>query len=252
MLLGGSAFGSLFTSHGSAQQAFLLNMNLLFERFVTRLLRDAFHGTAVRVHAQAGNRRALLDEQGRTYKELIPDLVLASGHGPSTRYLCLDAKYKLYDDAQRKLSSADIYQALTYARAYATGPSVPRAFILYASARDDAPRTIALHDQGDAPSARITTHAVNIPRRSRTLENRPGDRSGSTSEPFHRSRRRQLTIMQRRLTCDRCRQAGEASRAVNVFSYHGPHVPAKPLNVLHTLAFAREASGVQGREGSGR
>jgi 5-methylcytosine-specific restriction enzyme subunit McrC len=52
LLLRGTAFSDLYAVSGPSSQAFMLDMNLLFERFVTRLLQDAARGTGIKVRTQ--------------------------------------------------------------------------------------------------------------------------------------------------------------------------------------------------------
>jgi 5-methylcytosine-specific restriction enzyme subunit McrC len=76
----------------------MINMNTVFERFVLRLVTEAFaesETTQVSPHTRlkAGIRN---DDTGRTYTTIDPDLVIE--HQPTEVRVPLDVKYKLYDN----------------------------------------------------------------------------------------------------------------------------------------------------------
>jgi len=131
MFLRNLSVNNLYAPGAGESFAFLIDMNRLFEDFVTRLLVGVFAGTEVRVSPQARDRTLILDARtGRPYAAVIPDLLLERMPGPSLR-IPVDAKYKLYDE--KKIDQADIYQTFFYAWAYANQESSADAlaFILY-------------------------------------------------------------------------------------------------------------------------
>lgn len=158
MLLEGSFFTDRSVKHSRTTHAFMVDMNQLFEDFVTRLLRDAFSGSDVVVRAQESLPGAIRGEGGGSYTDIRPDVQLVQGR----RRCSVDAKYKLY--AERNVSSSDLFQSFVYAQAAGGSEETPVAFIVYASERDAPPRTVALHRKDGNPAARVTYVAVNVPK----------------------------------------------------------------------------------------
>jgi 5-methylcytosine-specific restriction enzyme subunit McrC len=163
LLLRGTAFSDLYAVSGPSSQAFMLNMNLLFERFVTRLLQDAARGSDIKVRAQDPLSRAICDEDGRSHTTITPDVQLVRGHGAGAWRCSIDAKYKLYTN--NKITPSDLYQSFAYAQAlsHTADEKTPTAFILYASDRDIPPRSVILHRHDRTRAARITSIALNLP-----------------------------------------------------------------------------------------
>ena len=96
--------------------AFMLDMNVLFEHFITRLVSAILPRGEYRVQAQERNRSVLWDAVRHSpYGSIRPDLVVRHA-AEKGRAVPIDAKYKRYD--KKDLSSADIYQGLLYAQAY--------------------------------------------------------------------------------------------------------------------------------------
>lgn len=99
----------------SSCYAFLFDMNRLFEAFVGKWLARVVDGTSYKLEEQRRFRAVIWDaDTGGSYSSVIPDFLLTELETGQT-YLVADAKYKLYDE--RRLSTADIYQAFTYAYA---------------------------------------------------------------------------------------------------------------------------------------
>jgi len=105
-----------------AASAFLLDMDKLFERFVTHRLATALRGR-LEIRAQS---RSSLDRAGRIV--LIPDL-LFTRHGE--KVVVGDIKYKLTEGAQARRE--DYYQLLAYTTAY----ELPEGVLIYCRAPDD-------------------------------------------------------------------------------------------------------------------
>ncbi|MFD4762746.1 McrC family protein [Streptomyces sp. NPDC058439] len=106
-----------------AVDGFLLDMNKLFEDFVTVALREAFreHGLTARLQDPQH-----LDTAGLV--RMRPDLVVRTGDG-CTPLAVIDAKYKV--EKADGLHNADLYQAL----AYATALGLREAHLVYAAGR---------------------------------------------------------------------------------------------------------------------
>ncbi len=130
--------------------ALLLDMPLVFERFVRRLLDDALadHGLRVRYHGHATS----LDDAGRL--TLVPDLLVTSG---ATPVCVVDAKYKLAAPAEvHSPASADVYQMLAYCIGYGVSDAIlvyPERVLDDDSSRDALPVPLQVTREG--VSARI-------------------------------------------------------------------------------------------------
>ena len=97
--------------------SFMLDMNELFERFVTERLRRELRGQL----EVKGQHRDKLDEDGTV--AIKPDLLLRSGGSPR---LVADIKYKLTDEAASG-RHPDYYQLL----AYTTALDLPEGVLIY-------------------------------------------------------------------------------------------------------------------------
>jgi 5-methylcytosine-specific restriction enzyme subunit McrC len=164
LLLRRLAVRDLLTPGGTRSFAFLLDMNELFELFVTRLVTDAFRADNIHVHAQRRDRSIVKhDITGRTYSAIIPDLLLEARYGGQLIRLPVDAKYKLYDT--KKLNEADVYQAFFYAFAYAAETDrrhVARAIILYPRSGDGTDAALRVESHMGTTTARIQAFGVDI------------------------------------------------------------------------------------------
>ncbi len=130
MVLEGLALNDLHSSGHQGVTAFMLDMNSVFERFVTRLVSEALVGTSLEVSAQQSFGAVIVDEiTGRTYSTIRPDLVIVDTQ--SARKVPVDIKYKLYED--KRFGAGDIYQLFTYAYALGGSESTRNAGVLYAA-----------------------------------------------------------------------------------------------------------------------
>jgi 5-methylcytosine-specific restriction enzyme subunit McrC len=184
LLLRGRAVRDLYASGGGRTSVFLLDMNRLFEDFVTRLVRDAMAGTDVLVRPQARDRSVLVNEAtGRPHGTVIPDILLTR----DARRLVADAKYKLYDE--RNLDSSDLFQAFLYAHALSRAgehPNLPTAVVIHPGETQLRHR-ILIRDAEGRPAARVRTLGLDMRAILPALDDPP-----SRAE-LHRMLRAQLT-----------------------------------------------------------
>ncbi|HEY9285130.1 MAG TPA: hypothetical protein VIP46_16880 [Pyrinomonadaceae bacterium] len=158
------ALKDIYTPDRARCFAFMIDMNLLFEMFVRRLLERALDSPSYAIDYQRADRSIIWDaDKNRPYSRVIPDLLVRSRRHPS-RAVAVDAKYKLYDE--RKVSPADLYQSFLYAYAYGaeSGGETPSAVIVY-PATAGAGRAINLRVRSAAKmeGARISAVGISIP-----------------------------------------------------------------------------------------
>ena len=108
---------------GTEASSFMLDMNKLFERFVTERLRRALRE---RLTVKAQHQTHLDEERSVPIK---PDLVFGPERSP--RFVA-DIKYKLTDDSASG-PNADLYQLL----AYTTALDLPEGMLIYCLDADD-------------------------------------------------------------------------------------------------------------------
>lgn len=140
LLLRGHSFAE--TRGGLVAQSFMVDMNDLFERWVTHELERRLE-PAVRVVSQ---ERTHLAEQRRV--SIRPDLVFRRGR----RALCVgDVKYKLTGDGLAR--SSDYFQLLAYCTAY----EVPSGVLIYCTADAAPDREVVVRNSGQR------LHCVSLP-----------------------------------------------------------------------------------------
>lgn len=130
VLEGTQGLDDLYVSGDTRSFAFLVDMNRLFERFVERVLQVAVAARGVRLSFQRRSgsvvRRA---DTGRTYSQLVPDVLVYAGDPPAT--WPVDAKYKRY--SERRVDRSDIAQVFLYATSLGIQHDArpPHALIVY-------------------------------------------------------------------------------------------------------------------------
>ncbi|MGB3520648.1 MAG: hypothetical protein WBA50_04150 [Mycobacterium sp.] len=160
LVLNGLALNDFPDTRFQRVTAFMLNMNTLFERFVTRLVSNSLHGSPTRVAAQSSFRSAIIDEStGYTYSAIRPDLVIVDTQTGSR--VPVDVKYKLYDS--KKVDGADIYQLFTYAYAVSRGAAPNRSGLIYASVAPASGPVLQIKPTAGVSSARICAAGLDVP-----------------------------------------------------------------------------------------
>ncbi len=130
---------SLFEAQrgGVRANGFLMNMNQVFQEFVTVALREAL-GLSERVFCSdnqlKADRRIWLDEDDR--EKLLPDLTWWSG---TDCLFVADVKYKRI--INESVPNADLYQML----AYATALDLPGGMLIYAKGEADTASYVVKH-----------------------------------------------------------------------------------------------------------
>lgn len=148
--------------------AFVFDMNVLFERFVTAFIRRHHASllppgwqTAALIEQSAGRRWFLAHSAGKPAFRLRPDLVLQRHNDPAP-LLVADMKYKRLDPAalQSGANQADIYQML----AYTARLDCPRGLLLYPQAAGRLPirREFSFQLTGQPAAIRLYAATLNL------------------------------------------------------------------------------------------
>jgi len=155
-----SGLTSLYTAGAVNCFSFLIDMNVLFERFVLRVLRSAVKSLEVRY--QHVETSVLWDALAKLpYGRIVPDFVLSDFVTGKIR-LALDAKYKLYDD--RKVDPGDLYQTFIYSYAFSEGTELPRSVLIYPSENLGGLEShLHVRTMSRIPKASVFLVSVNIP-----------------------------------------------------------------------------------------
>lgn len=118
----------------------LIDMNVLFERFVITLLKRYL---PERYHVKSSPRvKKAITLNGKSYRDVEPDVVITDCH--LGRKLVLDMKYKNY--AERDVATSDIFQLAFYAQYYHENIDIPhRSVIVYPRFKDTTPEQITIN-----------------------------------------------------------------------------------------------------------
>jgi 5-methylcytosine-specific restriction enzyme subunit McrC len=170
LVLQGRALEDIYDASGVNTNAFLIDMNKVFEKFVSLLITEAIAPTSLGVIEQQRLGAIIRDDRtDRSYSTIVPDLVIHDR--VSGRSIPIDIKYKLYE--AQKFSTSDIFQAFVYAYALADDASERRAGILFPASKSiDGPRLSIRPSKGPA-AARIAGGAIDVPRALSALHDPP-------------------------------------------------------------------------------
>lgn len=107
------------TSAGRVEgHALVFEMNVLFEKYVARMLHRALSGTDLRIASQGGHRDCLYDRDTGRFRTR-PDIIIRQQGRP---VLIIDTKWKRMtpriDDPKQGVSQADVYQLMAYSQLY--------------------------------------------------------------------------------------------------------------------------------------
>lgn len=159
LVLRGLAFEDMFDTSSGNVSAFLLDMNIVFERFVSRLVEESLAKSGLRCARQSPLKAVIRDEAtGQSYSTIKPDLVVEDC--VTGRFVPIDVKYKLYAD--KKVSTGDIYQLFLYAYALARDDSLRRAGILYPSTSPVDGPALSIRPLVGPPGARIAGAGLDV------------------------------------------------------------------------------------------
>jgi 5-methylcytosine-specific restriction enzyme subunit McrC len=159
LLLDGLGIDDIHAQGRTDSFAFLIDMDVLFERFVLNLLVASLDAGSYRVTYQGATSTIIREfATGRPYTSIRPDVVVTR-RADGTR-LPVDAKYKTYDE--RRVSADDIAQAFLYGYAFGSASSA-RALILYPASGTGRLLDLEIRTLDLLTAAQITAVGVHIP-----------------------------------------------------------------------------------------
>lgn len=165
LVLDGLQVTDLLAPGATNSFAFMIDMNMLFEVFVYRLIDRLCRLASLQVHYQRRDPSIILNMATmRSYARVIPDLLVEPITGDRSVRVPVDAKYKLYDE--RKLDSSDVYQSFLYAYAYGPhhGPNPPTAVLVYPSSYGSTRAThLCVRNTQGIAAAELLALGVSIP-----------------------------------------------------------------------------------------
>lgn len=159
LILKGLALQDLHSADNRGITAFMLNMNTVFERFVTTLVANALSGTQLHISAQVALKAVVVNEStNRDYSTIRPDMVIEEA--ASGRRVPVDIKYKLYDAI--KLATSDVYQLFTYAYALGGAAEHRRSGMIYAAHNATSGPALRIRAMIDVTSAQIRGAGLDV------------------------------------------------------------------------------------------
>jgi len=175
-ILEGLALEDLFCSSEARCFAFLIDMNRLFEAFVTKFLEWVVPAGFGRVRPQRSDASILWNvTAGRSYSSVRPDMIVDCV-GETRKLVPVEVKYKLFDE--RKIDAADVYQAFVYAYAYRSVAENDhgRALLVYPGSTSESSATsLRVRSGGTRKGAEILAIPLSVPEALREAKaRRPG------------------------------------------------------------------------------
>jgi 5-methylcytosine-specific restriction enzyme subunit McrC len=159
LILKGLALSDLHSAADTGINAFMLNMNSVFENFATALVVNALRGTLLLASAQVALKAVVIDEStNRTYSTIRPDMVITDT--VSGRRVPVDIKYKLYHTM--KLVPGDVYQLFTYAYALGSAADHRRAGLIYAADSATSGPNLRITPMTNVTPAQIRASGLNV------------------------------------------------------------------------------------------
>lgn len=168
LLLDNARPNDALRSGGPVGFGFLVNMNVLFERFVERALKSVLDAAEFRIEVQRRTSGIIWRaDRSETYTRLIPDVLVTRSDEQLSR-LPIDAKYKRYGDGERAVDAGDLAQAFLYAYAFAAPerPASRTAMIIHPSTDPVELVRLALEvrqQAGALAPARLCVIGVHVP-----------------------------------------------------------------------------------------
>jgi 5-methylcytosine-specific restriction enzyme subunit McrC len=168
LLLETSGTGDLFFREEKGFFTLLIDMNLLFERFVARLIEN-YLPSGWSLKAQYVKSDAITREDGGSYREIRPDLLLVAPDGSKR---IIDTKYKLYNRV--RIETADLFQLAFYAQAFLAKDEKGfyRACLIYPDTEDSklASKTLFLNRRIEEYKGEIAVNSLNLKKVLRAIE----------------------------------------------------------------------------------
>ncbi len=159
LILKGLSLSDLHSAGDHGITAFMLNMNSIFEEFVTALVVNALRGTLLQASGQVALKAVIVEEStSRTYSTIRPDIVITDS--VSGRRVPIDIKYKLY--GSKKLVPGDVYQLFTYAYALGSAPDSSRAGLIYPADSTSSGPNLRITPMTNVTSAQIRAEGLNV------------------------------------------------------------------------------------------
>jgi len=159
LILTGLALSDLHSATDRGVSAFMLNMNTIFERFVSTLVANALAETRLKTSPQLSFKAVVIDEStSRAYSTIRPDLVITDTHSGAA--VPVDIKYKLY--ATKKFASTDVYQLFTYAYALGGLAAEKVAGVIYAASSRVADTALLIKPMAGVTAAKIRDAGLDV------------------------------------------------------------------------------------------